>query len=80
MTYNQKEEKIMKTYYLTAKIDAATGHITVGVSDRSENSIMEIEAESFGAACKKISFHLPYCGKTAISGVGAKCGLYAEII
>lgn len=70
----------MKTYYLIAESD---GDLTnVRVSDAAgpgRTILMEIEAESFAQAVRRVTFSAKSMGKTAICGVGPQ-GPYAEIV
>lgn len=55
----------MRKYYLIAD-NAAGGSIEIRVDDSAKRGtvLMEIEAESFAYACKKVRFSLPYNGRT----------------
>lgn len=70
----------MKTYYLIAESD---GNLTnVRVSDAAgpgRTVLMEIEAESFAQAVRKVTFSAKGQGKTAICGIGPH-GPYAEVM
>lgn len=55
----------MRKYYLIAD-NTAGGSIEIRVddSDKRGQVLLEIEADSFADACKKVRFSLPYNGKT----------------
>lgn len=72
----------MKKYYLIAEYDKTLDHYDVRVSDAAGPSgtvLMEIEAESFAQAVRKVTFSAKSMGKTAICGVGPQ-GPYAEVV
>ena len=68
----------MKTYYLNAIHDSG-GVITVALSDTKRGTtLLEIEAESFAAATKKLCFKMSYNGKYGHMQVTPR-GLIAEV-
>ena len=68
----------MKTYYLNA-IHDIEGVTTVTLSDTKQGTtLLEIEAESFAAATKKLCFKMSYSGKSGHMLVTPR-GLIAEV-
>ena len=72
----------MKRYYLIAEYDRTADHYSVRVSDAAgpgSTILMEIEADSYANAVRKVAFSAKGQGKTVICSVGPQ-GPYAEII
>ena len=71
----------MKTYYLIVEYEKTLDRYEVRVSDAAGPGgtvLLEIEAESYAQAVRKVSFSARSMGKTAVCGVGPE-GPYAEI-
>lgn len=71
----------MKIYYLIAEYDKTLDCYEVRVSDAAgpgRTVLLELAAESYAQAVRKVSFSARSMGRTAICGVGQK-GPYAEI-
>jgi len=68
----------MKTYYLVAEKDAATGGYTVNVRDnaRGVEVLKTFEASSYSDAVKMFSFSAANMGKAVYCGVSRDGKLY----
>ena len=70
-----------RKYYIVS--EEALGHITVRVSDTvgaGRTELLEIEANSYAEAVRKVSFSATGMGKTAVCGVKQDGEAYAEVI